>query len=196
MRRLHRDFYAFKPEFKLFLSANYKPRIRGQDEGIWRRIMLVPFTVSIPLERRDKNLGDKLWAERAGVLNWLVEGLLEWRGKGLQPPPAVMAATQEYREESDPVGLFLSGWCERTDKAETQATILYEAYKLWCVENAVDPMTNTLFGRMLPERGIEKRTSGVVRYCGIQLTDEASLRLDEDRRRRVGHRRRDASEED
>ena len=196
VRRLHQDFFYFKPEFKLFLSCNHKPRIRGQDEGIWRRINLVPFTVSIPLERRDKELGDKLWAERSGVLNWLIEGLLEWRNGGLRPPAAVVAATRDYREESDPIGLFLSSWCERVEKAETQATLLFEAYRLWCTGNAVEPMSQTLFGKMLPERGFEKNKGGTIRYLGIQLTEEAGLALEEERRRRAGHRRHSANEDD
>lgn len=189
VRHLNHGFFDFLPEFKLFLSGNHKPVIRGQDEGVWRRIMLVPFTVSIPKERRDPKLEDKLWEERAGILNWMIDGLLRWHGEGLKPPPAVVAATAEYREDSDPLGIFLGQWCERMDKAAVQATDLYEAYKLWCGENAVEPVSNTLFGRMLTERGIQKDKVGVIRYLGLQLTETASMALDGARRRR--HRQPD-----
>jgi putative DNA primase/helicase len=183
-RHLNHGFFDFMPQFKLFLSGNHRPTIRGQDEGIWRRIRLVPFTVSIPKENRDQKLGEKLWAERAGILAWMVEGYLHWQYDGLNPPEAVLAATGEYREDSDPLGLFLGSWTERVEQGAVQGKRLYEAYALWCQDNAVEPMSNTLFGRMLTERGFSKDRSGVVTYRGIQLSQEAVDALDQRDRRR------------
>lgn len=193
-RHLNHEFFDFVPEFKLFLSGNHKPVIRGQDEGIWRRVNLVPFAVSIPKERRKQPevLEAELWEERAGILAWMVEGLLSWRRMGLKPPPAVVAATADYREESDPLGVYLSQWCRREDRASIQASDLFEAYCLWCRQNAADPVSTTLFGRMMSERGFEKQKVGVVRYLGLELTDEASLAVDSARRRH----RKPAGDED
>ena len=191
VRHLNHGFFEFTPSFKLFLSGNHKPIIRGQDYGVWRRINLVPFTVSIPPEARDPHLEAKLWEERSGILNWLVDGFTKWKQVGLRPPAAVVAATSEYREDSDPLGLFLGAWTERAEHGWVQGKRIYEAYCLWCRNNAVEPMTNTLFGRMLTERGLQKDRSGVVTYRGIQLTQDAMDALNDSERKKVGRYNRD-----
>lgn len=191
VRHLNHGFFDFVPQFKLFVSGNHKPIIRGQDLGIWRRINLVPFTVTIPDERKDKKLPQKLWLERSGILNWLIEGFLHWQEDGLSPPEAVTAATALYREESDALGPFMATWTEPGETARVQAKRLYDAYCLWCVENAAEPVSNTLFGRMLSERGIDKDRSGVVTYRGIQLAQPAVDALDERDRKRHSKRHED-----
>jgi len=107
-RFLVREYFEFRPEFKLFLAVNHKPQIHGTDEAIWRRVKLVPFNVYIPPEERDKALGGKLRAELPGILNWALEGCLEWQRGGLREPEEVIAATADYRREQDlfprPVG--------------------------------------------------------------------------------------------
>ncbi|MBL3587804.1 hypothetical protein JMM61_21090, partial [Rhodovulum sulfidophilum] len=108
IRALHSDFLEFSPYFKLTMSGNHKPEIRGTDDGIWRRVLLVPFDVQIPEERRDPELANKLWEEAPGILNWLIAGLTDFLEGGLRPPDRVLEATAEYREESDPVGAFLT----------------------------------------------------------------------------------------
>lgn len=168
VRHLNQGFFEFTPSFKLFLSGNHKPVIRGQDHGVWRRINLVPFTVSIAKEKRDPGLEEKLWEERSGILNWLLDGLRMWRRSGLCPPEAVVAATREYREDSDPLGLFLNAWTETHESGRVQGKRLFDAYALWCRGNAIEPMTNTLFGRMLgaPYKSPEARKpSGLLRIC-------------------------------
>ncbi|MBN9890105.1 DNA primase family protein [Salipiger abyssi] len=111
VRQLHADFIEVHPFFKLTMSGNHKPDIRGTDDGIWRRVLLVPFDVQIPAAERDEKLGEKLWAERAGILNWLVDGLVQYLEGGLQEPQQVLDATQEYRADSDPIGTFLGDAC-------------------------------------------------------------------------------------
>ena len=70
-RFLYGEYFSFKPTFKIFMATNHKPKIRGADNGIWRRIKMIPFTVTIPPEQRDKKLTEKLIAENSGILNWL-----------------------------------------------------------------------------------------------------------------------------
>jgi putative DNA primase/helicase len=111
VRQLHADFIEVRPIFKLTISGNHKPDIRGTDDGIWRRVLLVPFDVQIPPEERDEKLGEKLWEERAGIFNWLVEGLLQALEGGLAEPKEVLEATDEYRADSDPIGTFLRECC-------------------------------------------------------------------------------------
>lgn len=133
IRALHSDFVLIYPYFKLTISGNVKPEIRGGDDGIWRRVMLVPWDVQIPVAERDPNLVEKLLAEAPGILNWLRDGLLEYLEAGLQVPAEVFAATQEYREDSDPVGTFLNECCHVSGDARDSVTAreLGEAFNFW-----------------------------------------------------------------
>ncbi len=108
VRALNEDFVEVHPVFKLTMSGNHKPDIRGTDDGIWRRMLLVPWDVQIPEAERDPTLIDKLFEERSGILNWMVQGLLDFLEGGLREPAAVLEATRTYREESDPIGTFLT----------------------------------------------------------------------------------------
>jgi putative DNA primase/helicase len=111
-RFLHCEFFTFVPQFKLFIAVNHRPIIRGTENAIWRRIRLVPFPVTIPADRQDQALGDKLRAERPGLLAWLVAGCLRWQRAGrLVAPDAVRSATEGYREAMDHLGEFLSAHC-------------------------------------------------------------------------------------
>jgi putative DNA primase/helicase len=154
----------FQPEFKLWLAANHKPVIRGTDEGIWSRIMLIPFTVYFPPEKRDKDLKAKLRAELPAILVWAVQGCLDWQAKGLVPPASVRKATQGYREEMDVV-------TDTSDvNAETPGGALHRAYSHWC-RNANDkPLSSRSFGDRLTEHGItNERRGGVVYRKHVRL---------------------------
>src|SRR5262249_54371075 len=111
-RFLYGEFFEFLPEFKIFLAVNHKPLIRNTDHAIWRRIRLVPFTVTIPEAERDKDLPAKLRRELSGILAWAVQGCLDWQRAGLGMPEAVKAATAEYRAEMDVLDQFLAERCE------------------------------------------------------------------------------------
>jgi putative DNA primase/helicase len=100
-RFLHKEWFEFAPEFKIWLATNYRPVIRGQDEGIWHRIRLVPFNVTIPDGKKDERLREKLLAESSGILNWALAGLASYRKDGLMEPKDILAATEEYRSEED-----------------------------------------------------------------------------------------------
>ena len=118
-RFLHREHFEYYPEFKIWMGANHRPVIRGVDEGIWRRIRLVPFEVQIPIEERDPSLkgpNGKLRAELSGILNWALEGCREWQKKGLQPPAGVVNATASYQAEMDVIGQFISDRCVQFDR--------------------------------------------------------------------------------
>jgi putative DNA primase/helicase len=170
-RHLNHGFFEFVPEFKLEMQGNHKPLIRGQDEGIWRRVNLVPWEVTIPPEERDLGLADKLWEERSGVLNWMLDGARMWLETGLAIPDKVKTATAEYRSDSDPIGRFLAECVEEWPGGEVRASAMYDAYKKWCGANAERPWTGTSFGRALPERGL-KRVDGRVRtFLDVRLVN-------------------------
>lgn len=88
-------------------------RKRGVDNGIWRRIKIIPFDVTIPPEQRDKNLTEKLISENAGILNWLIQGYAMWKKEGLGDADAVSKANEEYRMDMDAVGTFVNDCLER-----------------------------------------------------------------------------------
>jgi len=106
-RFLYGEYFDFDPTFKIFIATNHKPVIRGTDHAIWRRIRLVPFSVTFPEKKQDKNLLAALKDEYPGILNWLIEGCLRWQTEGLGAPPAVREATEKYRTEMDVIGSFL-----------------------------------------------------------------------------------------
>jgi putative DNA primase/helicase len=164
-RFLHGEWFDFAPTFKLLLSVNHKPVIRGTDHAIWRRIHLVPFDVTIPEQERDKTLPAKLESERAGILRWMVEGCLKWQAEGLEPPEAVREATADYREEMDTVGSFLEECCIRDPDAKTAAARLYTQYEAWCQTQSEPKMSKPDFGARLAEKGFTPgRTGRVGRY--------------------------------
>jgi putative DNA primase/helicase len=106
-RRMHENFWEFSPTHTFMFATNHKPGIRGTDNGIWRRVKLVPFTVSVADTEADKAMPDKLRGEAKGILAWCVRGCLEWQEQGLEPPGEVVEATASYRAEQDLIGSFL-----------------------------------------------------------------------------------------
>lgn len=168
---MRQDNIEFSPTHKVYLATNHKPRIRGTDRAIWRRIRLIPFTVTIPPEERDPKLVEKLKTELPGILTWCVQGCLAWQQEGLEPPTEVTEATDQYKAESDVLAAFLADCCVLDKNVKVKANELYNAYREWCEQNGERlTETQTTFGLQLTERGFEKRrvTAGVV-YEGIGL---------------------------
>ena len=132
-RFMRQDFFEFPVEFKLWMATNHKPVIKGNDYAIWRRIILIPFTVTIQPEKRDKKLLAKLKAELPGILNWALQGCLEWqRREGLEPPAKVLKAIQEYHDEEDILTQFIREKCLQDESHRILNTDLYQAYVKYC----------------------------------------------------------------
>jgi putative DNA primase/helicase len=109
----YKGFFDFDPSHKTFLTTNHKPIIRGTDIGIWRRIHLLPFTVTSPPEDAEKDFREgRLMPELPGILNWAIEGLRAYLKEGLNPPPAVLDATKEYRQDMDVVEQWIDERCD------------------------------------------------------------------------------------
>jgi hypothetical protein len=182
-RFLYREFFEFRPRFKVWLAANYKPEIRGSDYAIWRRIRLIPFMVTIPPEEQIPDLAKQLKEELSGILNWALEGLRDWLANGLQPPLEVTEATEAYRAEMDIVGLFIQDACVTDPKAVTPSKTLYEAFQEWCSENGYEPFGQTAFGRRLAAKGFSHGRAyieGRLRRCwfGIRLRSDTDPQPD------------------
>jgi putative DNA primase/helicase len=169
-RYLYSEHFEYRPQFKLFLATNHKPRIRGTDLAIWRRIHLVPFTVTIPNEEQDKKLLVKLLGEASGILLWALEGLTDWQRTGLAVPSDVIAATRDYRSEQDVFQHFIDECCVQEPCAETSAANLYAGYRTWCVEAGEVPLCKRDLGLALQQLGLRKSRSGTKRkWIGIRL---------------------------
>lgn len=168
-RFLHKEFFTFRPTWKIWLATNHKPEIRGTDTGIWSRPKLIPFTVSFD-GRENMGLKDALMApaELSGVLKWAVDGCREYLDDGLRYPDEVLQATAMYRSESDLVGQFIAECCVQGDGFRTKARPLYQEFAKWA--EGTNGMTETAFGRRLAEKGLRKVHGDTGNhYVGIAL---------------------------
>ena len=171
------DPFEFIPSCKLWISTNHRPQIRGTDDGIWRRVLLVPFTQQFIGDACDPQLREKLLAELPGVLRWAVLGGLEWQRDGLRPPAAVRSATATYRAESDVLAQFLADACVINDNGLVGASELYGGYRRWCESCGERPAKQRSFGLRLGERGYvhgPRRSTGET-WRGIGLASEESV---------------------
>jgi len=181
-RKLREDLFEFRPSFKLILSWNTRPRIGG-DDGIWRRILVLPWPVQIlqrladgsrnPDWRRKEDLIAEFMDELPGILNWALRGYGLWRLDGLAPPPAVLAAVASYREQSDPVGTFLHEACDTVDPmARAGSTALHLAFQAWADRQGWGGMSQRRFGEAMEERGFRSEKSGTIFRVGVRLLPE------------------------
>lgn len=170
-RFMRQDFFEFVPQFKLVIAGNHKPSIRNIDEAMRRRLHLIPFTVTIPPEERDKRLPEKLLAERDGILAWAVEGCLAWQRAGLKPPRQVLEATEEYFEDEDAIGRWMEERCYLERAARALTSELYADWKEWAEAAGEFVGSVKRFSRMLLARRFEpwKNSAGARGLAGISL---------------------------
>jgi len=155
-RKLYHDYFEFAPTVKLFIITNHKPQVNDTTTALWRRLRLVPFKAFFPPENQDKRLPEKLWAERHGILVWLVRGCLEWLRLGdLKTPEVVVEATKQYRLEVDVLQEWLEQRCVPDPNAITLIADLYEDYKKWCEDKDETPISKRKFSQQLTEKGYE-----------------------------------------
>ncbi len=153
---------TFTPTHKLVIVGNHRPEITDNSFGMWRRVALVPFDVTIPEADRDARLLDKLKAEGAGILNWALEGLRVWQRAGLHIPKKIEAATAAYRDEQDVIGEWINDHCDTGAGRSERKQELYRAYRAWSTVNGHHPFAQVRLTRRLKERGYhlqaDKRT--------------------------------------
>jgi putative DNA primase/helicase len=168
-RRMHQDSFEFNPSHTFMLAGNYRPDVRGQDHAIWRRVKLVPFTVTIPEEDQDRQLTSKLLKELPGILAWAVRGCLDWHSKGLATPAVIRDATEDYRNDCDPLADFLADMCVIGDDQEVLVSTIYQRYGKWCSARDAAPMSSVAFGRQLGRRFRPNRSSKARSWVGVGL---------------------------
>ena len=131
-RTLYRDEFEFMPMAKFVLATNGLPTVSGSDNGLWRRLLIVPFdrTFSAP----DRMLGRRLRDELPGILALAVRGAVQYYGddQHISIPERYQAAGRAYRAEQDTIGAFIDDRCELTADARVPAAELHQAYEAWC----------------------------------------------------------------
>lgn len=178
IRGLHKDFIEIYPSFKLIVSGNHKPRIDNDDNGIWRRVLLVPWGVQLAKERADKHLGRKLWGERDGIFAWLIRGALSYLQEGLNVPAAVLAATDEYRSDSNPIGACLDAYFEFTTETTDRLDPgeIFNVYERARHKQGWPQFGLATFNKRLPEQALARgspkhKSMGLSTYLGIRISE-------------------------
>lgn len=168
VRKLNKEFFDLSPTFKINLICNNKPEIRDDTYGMWRRVALIPFTEIIAEANVDPGLLEKLKAEGPGILNWCLDGFRRWREVGLTAPQAILAATAEYRSESDRIGQFIEAAILRDPASEIPASELFGCYEAWARAMEFRPISQTKLGKELTKRGILPEKRGIVWRLGVK----------------------------
>ena len=169
-RFLNQEFFEFDPTFTPWLRTNHKPVITGEDDGIWRRLVLLRFGRKFTDDEKDPYLEQKLIEESNGILMWMIEGARLYLESGIRQSPRMLAERATYRKESDLLGEFLDDNTtpESNDKV-SQAT-LYQAYREWTQMSGVRALSKKSFTQRLAERGHPEGKSGNARfYVGLKL---------------------------
>ncbi len=181
-RFLQKEIFEFEPIFTPVLSGNFKPSISGSDYGIWRRVLIVLWGVTIPEGERmiPSRLAEKLDAERSGILNWLLDGLVTYLGAGLSGfiPEEVTDFTKEYRNDRDNVGVFADQCITRVEGETMQAGPLYKLYVEWCELNGVTAAKQRSFGDRLGELNFKKTTGRTYVYQDIAVDTSWRMSID------------------
>ena len=171
-RRMREDYWSFRRTHKFWLSTNHLPQITGTDEGIWRRIKLIPFRVDLrkvtePIPDYHKLLVDE---EGPGILNWLLEGFQDWRTNGFIEPQSIINETKSYRGSSDELGRFLLDCCDVSPELVVASATLFDAYRIWGGD-----LSQVRFSKQMQTRfAHSKRTFGPYRnkqvFEGVSIT--------------------------
>ena len=172
-RFLHKEFFEFTPQMKLWLATNHKPNIYDDSNGMWRRVKLIPFNVTIANENQDKNLYYKLLKELPGILNWCLEGFKQWKTHGLGKCDSIDVATSDYKVTMDLLGQFIDEKVTLNNASTIKSSALYSSFSEWCKQNGENPWTNKTFSIKMCDKGYKKIrvTDGIV-WQGLEIVSE------------------------
>ena len=174
-RFLHKEFFEYMPTFTAWLRTNHKPIITGEDDGIWRRLVLIPFQRKFEAHDQDPQLEATLMKERDGILMWMLEGTRMYLKERLKLSPRIKSEAARYRKDSDLIGEFLADKTEADPNAKLVQTTLYEWFKEWCEANGLRQHSKKTFTQRLAERGFgESRSNGERYYLGLKRATHTS----------------------
>lgn len=167
---MHKDHFEFAPGFKLIISGNHRPRLSGAGEAMRRRLHVVPFSVTIPIERRDPRLSEALQEESGGILSWMIGGCREWQQRGLAPPSAVLDAARDYFDDEDLIGRWIADRCDLGTSHRASSSMLFADWAEWTTSHGFDKRNGRYLGEQLRSRGLRQAKVGQVRgWHGIGL---------------------------
>jgi putative DNA primase/helicase len=156
-RYMGQNSFEFRPQFKLWIVTNHKPRLSTNDPALARRIHMVPFNAQVSSEHRNKHLGDDLKGEWPGILAWMLDGCEAWQQCGLDPPAAVIDATASYLSDEDTLQAWIDEECDPLPSAETTSAELYVSWKKWAEARGEFPGSNRALTDRLERKGFKKR---------------------------------------
>ena len=169
-RRLYGDYFTFQPQFTAWVRTNHKPIVKGDDDGIWRRIVLLPFRRKFEEHEQNPNLEAELLKERDGILSWMVEGAKQYLRGGIRLSPTMKAEQNSYRKDSDMIGEFLEERTTARPGERVEQGLLYSHWKGWCEQNGTQPGAKKTFTQRITERGFEVKSSNGQRfYSGLVI---------------------------
>jgi putative DNA primase/helicase len=179
---MRQDDFEYVPKFKLFFTGNHKPGLRSVGEAMRRRMHMIPFAVIIPKDKRDPHFVDRLKDEWPGILQWMIDGCLEWHEHGLAPPEVVTKETDAYFETQDSFSQWIEERCDRDPNAWTTTTQLFASWKAWAEKAGVRYGDIKSFGEAMGKKTdfVWKRTGFGRGYQGLRIKLEAPPRWHDD----------------
>lgn len=167
---MRQDHFEFTPQFKLLVAGNHRPTLRSAGEAMRRRLHLVPLEVTIPLDKRDPRLAEKLFAERDGILGWMLDGCRAWQRQGLAPPPSVVEAAKDYLASEDLIGQWLAECCLTGPHLTATSATLYGSWRAWAERGGIAPESQKSLGEALRQRGfVSAKVAGQRGWRGLSL---------------------------
>lgn len=175
-RFMRQDFFEFAMTQKHIIVGNHKPRLRGGDPAMARRLVLVPFEAVFDAAKRDRDMPAKLWTEAPAILAWMIRGAVRWQRDGLRTPTRVRDASAEYLADHDDLALWLDECCVRD--GEAKASELYSSFRHWKEQRGEHAPSQTTWGQRLQALpGVSRRKSSGIRYAGLRLNDREEHRV-------------------
>lgn len=167
-RFMRQDFFTFKISHKHVIAGNFKPRLKGDDFAMVRRMVLIPFEQTFEGARRDNNLPEKLKAEYGGILAWFVEGARKWAETGLAIPAAVTEASKAYMAEHNDLDLWANECCVQGKQYSSSVGDLYASFALWKVASGERAPSVKSFSQRLERTHTKSKTRTGAMFAGIK----------------------------
>lgn len=169
----YKDPFHFVPSHQVVLYTNHLPKVGANDDGIWRRLKVIPFNAKIKGNSDIKNYADYLF-DNAGpaIMKWIIEGAekVSQSDHKVDDPKVVRDAVAAYREDNDWLGHFLSDCCEVDDSFEEKSGELYQQYRAYCIQNGEYTRSTTDFYAAVDKAGFFRhKTNKGIMVHGVKL---------------------------
>ena len=170
-RPLYGASIEYKPTYTLWFSTNHMPNLQAMDEGIRRRVVVIPFRNNLTEEQIDRTLADKFRLEYPAILTWLIQGYHFYKVQGLTPPADVVEATKGYFIEQDVFRMFMDENYVVDENGKIYAQNVYNTYRHWCEMNGEKYVSNVIFSREMQRLGVQKHKDKHGAYYGLSSID-------------------------